>query len=123
MPRPSRRRRLTLALLCAALWLPGIAAAAGHPSCCPEMRATRDAAPCHGDAPAPCESVNATPCCDVAPAGALPAAAQRECSHTAASSLLPAHHVVPASLLASALPAVPLSLHAPPARLSVVLRN
>jgi hypothetical protein len=122
MPRPSRRR-LALALLCAALWLPGIAAATGHPSCCPEMQAARAPAPCHGEAPAPCESVDATPCCDVAPAGALPAAAQRECSHAAAASLLRAHPAAPAPLLSAVPAASPLSLHAPPPRLSVVLRN
>jgi hypothetical protein len=123
MPRSSPRRS-ALALVLTALWLPGIAAAAGHPSCCPGMQPMRDAAPCHQDpAPPPCETLDATPCCDVAPATALPAAAQRECSHTAAPALLRAPLAALAPGLAAAPTSALLSLHAPPPRLSVVLRN
>jgi hypothetical protein len=121
MSRSSLHRRLALALLLAALWLPGIAAAAAGGTCCPGMAAASDAPPCHRETP-PCDSVDAVSCCDVAPAAALPAA-QRECSHAAAASLLRALPALPVPITQCTTPAALAAPHAPPLRLSVVLRN
>lgn len=122
MPRSGLRRRFgALALLLAAVWLQAAAAGASPTSCCPRMGAASAAPPCHAD-PAPCESVDAMPCCDVPPAAA-PLLAHAECHHAAAASLL---RPLPSLALPAACAWTPqpiAALDASPQRLSVVLRN
>jgi hypothetical protein len=115
-PRSKTRttRRLALGLAFACLLAPLALAASGDP-CCAGM-----VAPCHED-PAPCATLDAATCCDVAPATAPPPA-ERECqaaqaAFARATSSAAAHAPLPVA------PAPAPARVATPLQLSVVLRN
>jgi hypothetical protein len=113
---PMRRRRgFTLLVLLAALLAPLASVASGNP-CCAGM-----ASPCHRD-PAPCATLDAAPCCDVAPAAAWPTA-ERECGHSLQAASARAPHVAIAQIAPPAAVSAVSAQAALPLRLSVVLRN
>lgn len=114
--RPTRAtRRIALLLALASLLVPLAMAASGDP-CCAGM-----AAPCHED-PAPCATLEAATCCDVAPATAWPTA-ERECTQSVQAASARAVWSVAAHAALPAAPAPTPARFAAPAHLFVILRN
>lgn len=114
--RPTRTtRRIALLLALTSLLVPLALAASGDP-CCAGM-----AAPCHED-PAPCATLDAATCCDVAPATAWPTA-ERECTQSVQAASARAAWNVATHAAPHAAPAPTPARFAAPPHLSVVLRN